>query len=524
MAINFKFKKRPSTKEPPHEPMIREYWPRYRGTAMRVTIIMELALTLIVGLSLIVGEVDPTSRAFWVTILATGFASVMINIVLVTVLIIPHHDLVTALAHSAGEKLEDPMPSPNARHYTKNGFKPVLQFVYDKAVEDARPASAPEGDSQVAAMLETALNQTKAGIVVLNGNGKVLYHNKNAPVTTGTNEKPMLELVFEKEGEFEQWLAECRESQVRSERMWRRVPNKVVGEEDRRIFDVTANYEKGSAAEIVLVSYDYSSDYQPEDDDLDFIAFAAHELRGPITVIRGYLDVLDIEVSDKLEPDQRLLMSRLIVSANRLSGYINNILNTSKYDRRHLNMHLVEDTVANVYDTISDDMNLRASSQNRLLRIEIPTNLPTIAADRSSLSEVIGNLIDNALKYSNEGSAVFVQAKQKDDNYVEVSVQDNGIGMPANVVGNLFHKFYRSHRSRETVAGTGIGLYICKAIVESHGGTISVSSVEGQGSTFTFTVPTYAYVKDRLLANDNTNQGIISSSEGWIKNHSKFMG
>jgi signal transduction histidine kinase len=103
-------------------------------------------------------------------------------------------------------------------------------------------------------------------------------------------------------------------------------------------------------------------------------------------------------------------------------------------------------------------------------------------------------------------------------------VTDNGIGIPANVVGNLFHKFYRSHRSRETVAGTGIGLYICKAIIESHGGKIGVTSTEGVGSTFSFTVPTYASVAEKLQANDYTNAGLISSSDGWIKNHSKYSG
>jgi signal transduction histidine kinase len=216
-------------------------------------------------------------------------------------------------------------------------------------------------------------------------------------------------------------------------------------------------------------------------------------------------------------------MKRLIVSANRLTGYVNNILNTSKFDRRHLILHLNEESLADVYDIVRDDMTLRATSQNRLLSVEIPTDLPTIAADRSSLSEVISNLIDNAIKYSNEGGAIAVSARTK-DSFVEVSVTDHGIGMPGNVVGNLFHKFYRSHRSRETVAGTGIGLYICKAIVESHGGTIGVTSVEGEGSTFTFTVPIYATVADKLQNNDHTNAGLIKNGEGWIKNHAKYTG
>jgi len=168
-------------------------------------------------------------------------------------------------------------------------------------------------------------------------------------------------------------------------------------------------------------------------------------------------------------------------------------------------------------------MKLRASSQNRLLAISIPTDLPTIAVDRASMSEVFGNLIDNAIKYSKEGGAISVTAKANGD-FVDISVQDNGIGMPDNVVSNLFQKFYRSHRSRETVAGTGIGLYISKAIVESHGGSISVRSEEGKGSIFTISLPIYATVADKLKASDNSNESLISEGKGWINNHSMFRG
>ena len=237
----------------------------------------------------------------------------------------------------------------------------------------------------------------------------------------------------------------------------------------------------------------------------------------------GYLEVLEDELSGVLQADQHELFRRLTVSANRLSGYINNILNTSRYDRRHLKVHLNEDSLSGIYETIRDDMDLRATAQNRLLSVNIPVDLPTIAADRASISEVLGNLIDNAIKYSNEGGAINVTAETKGD-FVEVSIEDHGIGMPGNVVSNLFQKFYRSHRSRETVAGTGIGLYISKAIIESHGGTISVRSEEGRGSTFTAALPIYATVADRLNSGDNTNEGLIEHGNGWIKNHSMYRG
>ena len=93
--------------------------------------------------------------------------------------------------------------------------------------------------------------------------------------------------------------------------------------------------------------------------------------------------------------------------------------------------------------------------------------------------------------------------------------------MPSNVVENLFQKFYRSHRSREAVAGTGIGLYITKAIVESHGGHINVTSAEGKGSTFTVSLPTYDSVSKKLDEN-KSNEDIIKEGGGWIKNHGMY--
>ena len=517
---------KPTDRPTPTKPvLLSDYWPRYRRTALLATFAMQVVVVAVVGMSLLVGGTPFTDPAFGITMLATLLCAGFLNAMLVDLLLTPHRDIVTAVAHAAGEKSDTPLASPNSVRNIKSGFRPVLQFVYELVADQSKPEGAATSDTAAAELhkLATAFDQTSAGLVIMDANGSIQYANRQAPVGKTTDEVPYLELLFEREGEFMEWLANCRDNSVRAERTWLRVPNKVLGDEDRRIFDVAVNYEKGSAAEVVIVCFDSSKEYQPEDDELDFIAFAAHELRGPITVIRGYLDVLDIEIGPGLAPDQQELIKRLIVSANRLSGYINNILNTSKFDRRHLRIHLSEDTIASIYDSVRDDMELRASSQNRMLTVTLPPDLPTIAADRSSLSEVISNLIDNALKYSSEGGLVAVSATAK-DNYVTVSVQDHGIGMPSNVVGNLFHKFYRSHRSRETVAGTGIGLYICKAIVESHGGKIGVSSVEGQGSTFSFTVPIYAAVADRLQANDHTNAGLISTSDGWIKNHSKYTG
>ncbi len=503
--------------------LLRDFWPQYHRFAVIATVLMQGAVLLIVATSLLISGVEVTESSFWITILATAAVSTSLNLVLTLQLLIPLKDLTNAITSAAGEKPRYPLANPNTPRYTKDGFRTILQFIYEGASAKNK-ASQPTATSRDASVpLLSALSHTNAGVVVMDASGRIVYANRAAPVKQTADGHQQLTLLFEPEKAFHDWLKNCRKSTVRGEQTWYRVADRIVGNDERRIFNVSASYEKGSAAEVVLVLFDASDSYRPEDEDLDFISFAAHELRGPITIIRGYLDVLEIELSEHLTADQEELFDRLVVSANRLTAYVNNILNASKYDRRHLQVRLNEDTIAAVYRTIRDDMALRASSQRRILAVDIPTDLPTVAIDHSSISEVIGNLIDNAIKFSSEGSTVAINAKQEGE-FVKVSVADNGIGIPANIIGNLFQKFYRSHRSRESVAGTGIGLYICKAIVESHGGSIEVVSTEGKGSTFSFTVPTYASVADKLRSSDHANTDLISTNEGWIRNHAKFKG
>jgi len=508
--------------------MVRDYWPRFNRYAIVLTILMQIVMTLIIACVLFMTGVIDANRVYtWIALLAVLVMSTGLNLILVNQLLIPLKDLTSALTHASKEPTNITPPNPNARHFERDGFKPLLQLIYqlasDEDVSDDDKKKMAASNSEVT-QLVTALNNTNAGFIVMNAQQDILYANTQAPVHTDPNGKQVADLIFDDDTTLTKWLIDCEENAVHADHTWLRVANKITGQEGRKIYDITASYQKGSEAEVVIMLFERTSDYQPEDDDLDFIAFAAHELRGPITVIRGYLDVLNDELAERLEDDQHELLERLIVSANRLSSYVNNILNASRYDRRHLKVLLREDSLSDIYDMVSDDMQLRASSQNRMLSVSIPKDLPTVAADRGSISEVLSNLIDNAVKYSNEGGLVNVSAR-KDGDFVKVAVEDHGIGMPGSVVSNLFHKFYRSHRSRETVAGTGIGLYICKAIVESHGGTIEVRSAEGEGSTFEFSLPIYSTVADKLAASQGSNEDLIEHNEdGWIKNHAMYRG
>lgn len=499
---------------------IRDYWPRFQKRSILLTIIMQLIVTVIVGVVLVIsGNFTTSDLLLWLTLVAVYATTLGVNILLIIIVTEPTKTLMDAVTHISGEPTTTTPPNPNAKRYEHNGFKETLQQIYELSIQTETPTS-PDTNT---AIVKTALENTSTGFVILDKDHRVVFHNQHAPVGVGQNNEPALELIFSNEQNLNDWLHDCELHAVHAEKTWTRIANRLPGEDDRRMFDLIASYQKGSVAETVLTLVDRTGQYMPEEEDLDFIAFAAHELRGPITVIRGYLDVLGDELENTLAADQKELLKRLVVSANRLSSYVNNILNASRFDRRHLKVHMKEQTVAGIYSLIQNDMQLRASSQNRILMTNIPTNLPTVAADAGSISEVLGNLIDNAIKYSNDGGAINVTAALVGD-FVEISVQDNGIGMPGAVVSSLFHKFYRSHRSRETVAGTGIGLYIVKAFVESNGGTVSVRSAEGQGSIFSFTLPVYATVAEKLKSSDNSNENLIEHGNGWISNHAMYRG
>lgn len=500
-----------------------QFWPKFIKKKIILIIVIQIITSLIfVGVLVFTESVDNNLIWLWLTV---GFLFVIQLFASIFIFISATHptkDLLAAIIKVSGEQPTLPLSNPNSTENEQTGLSDALQTIYKlSASGDKEKTDEKTVANQKTAIINSVLDVTNCGLVAFNKDRKIIYSNKAAPIHVDSQGENILDLIFNGTDTLDVWLDNCEENSVHDNHVWTRIPNRLPNEEGRRFFDVIASYQKDSATETVITLFDRTSSYVIDEENLDFISFAAHELRGPITVIRGYLDVLEDELADVLKDDQPELFRRLVVSSNRLSGYIDNILNTSRYDRRHLKMNLVEDSVAAIYDTISDDMKLRAGAQNRMLTVNFPSDLPTIAADRASIGEVFGNLIDNAIKYSNEGGIIRVTAKVTGD-FVDISVIDNGIGMPESVVSQLFQKFYRSHRSRETVAGSGIGLYISKAIVESHGGKISVRSEDGHGSTFTVSLPIYATVADKLKAEDNSNEGLISEGNGWIRNHSMY--
>ncbi|MBS7346257.1 MAG: HAMP domain-containing histidine kinase, partial [Candidatus Sacchiramonaceae bacterium] len=458
----------------------------------------------------LVTDLHITDLNFWMAIIVHALVSGLVLWIGQAIILKPQRDIFDVMSQiSSGSSNIRKAPNLSSKHNTKTGLSDVLKFIYSL---DIAPESEDDVAEQSANPLNTVLERSQVGVLALDQKNHIVYKNKNVP--------NIEDLIFTNQKPITSWIEKARESKISDDISWRRIPDDVAENDERKIYDIYAHYKKDAPADLVMFFIDKTDSYMPDEDDLNFIAFAAHELRGPITIIRGYLDVLSLELEDKLSTQQAELFKRLIVSSNKLSGYVNNILNVSRFDRNRLAFDLSEHTIDDVINSVKEDAELRASSQSRMLEINIDSkDLPTIGADLSSISEVLTNLIDNAIKYSNEGGLVKITA-EKSGNFVDISVQDFGIGIPNSVMNNLFQKFYRSHRSRETVAGTGIGLYISRAIIEGHSGQMSVKSIEGEGSTFTVSLPIFATISDKLL--DSNSEVIKQPGGGWIKNHGKI--
>ena len=495
---------------------------RLLGRVVIKTVIGQImAVCFMTGVHFFINDL-PSSLEFLIVAVAVVVCEALTIISIANQLLYPIDILGRAISSSIGEKPRCYPPNPNnTRGAAKNELTKAVDFIYAKKEEPKQDTSDEQDRAEKLAL--DLIHQLPVGVIALDNDLNILAYNDKAPIYHTTNDH-IIQLDFQDVPEsFEQWLNKVKNEEITATRTWTRIQNVPSGSlEQRHIFDVVASYRQHSDNGIntIIVTVDRTDDYLSDESTVDFVALAAHELRGPITVIRGYLDMLNEQIYNTAPAEQRALLDRLEVSAKRLSSYVNNVLNANRYDRKKLDLKLRETTILSIVDDVKHDLDLRATTVGRKVVWDIPADLPSVAADRSSISEVISNLVDNAIKYSNSGGIVDVTAGITGD-YVQVSVIDHGIGIARSATEKLFTKFYRSHRSSNAVGGTGIGLYISRAIVESHGGKIGVSSVEGKGSTFSFTLPIYEAVKDKLKASDNSNGVIMNNTTtNWeISNH-----
>jgi histidine kinase len=217
------------------------------------------------------------------------------------------------------------------------------------------------------------------------------------------------------------------------------------------------------------------------------IGDVSHELRTPLTAIGGYMEGL----MDGVLPANAETFEQVRMEANRLSRLVDDLQELSRVEAGSYRLDLHPVALSTLVETTIKRLSRQFDGKQITLTRRLSPDLPAILADEDRVTQVLTNLLGNALAYTPAGGEVTVSAA-KVGGAVQVSVQDNGIGLPAESLPHLFDRFYRVDKSRSRAAGggSGIGLTIAKAVVEAHGGRIWAESAgEGQGSTFSFTIP-----------------------------------
>jgi PAS domain S-box-containing protein len=243
--------------------------------------------------------------------------------------------------------------------------------------------------------------------------------------------------------------------------------------------------EEGEVVGIVCSMRDISALKEVERMKDSFLSTAAHELRTPLTSVLGYSEIL--LTRDLSEKRRERYLSFIHNESRHLVEILDDLLDLARLESRQGLAITWEpfdlgQVIREVIDLLAD------ISPDHDFRLEGLEALPRVYGDPFRLTQVMRNLVSNAIKYSPDGGKIVVDGRVADGS-VHVSIKDEGIGMTAEQQAHLFQKFYRADTSNTSIGGTGLGLAICKLIVEGHDGEIRVDSAPGEGSTFTFTLP-----------------------------------
>jgi two-component system sensor histidine kinase SenX3 len=325
-------------------------------------------------------------------------------------------------------------------------------------------------------LLERALDRLPEGVVITDASGTEVIANAAARMMAGSHHGDAIVLDA-----VESLGAAARDGHARERTL------ELVGPPRRTViirampFEATESEEHGA----LVVVEDVTERRRLEDVRTDFVANVSHELKTPV----GGLALLAETMADEDDPEVvRRLADKMLQEAHRVGSIITDLLELSRIETGELPVRgsvLVRRVVNEAVERVRSMADAR---DIRIERLDPPARF-SIAGDRRQLVSAVGNLLENAVKYSDDGSVIELVTDIGSES-LDIVVRDHGIGIPARDLHRVFERFYRVDRarSRET-GGTGLGLAIVRHVAENHGGMVQVESIEGQGSTFTLRLP-----------------------------------
>jgi PAS domain S-box-containing protein len=322
------------------------------------------------------------------------------------------------------------------------------------------------------------------GIVAVDRDGKVVLWNSAAEVITGV---PAAMALGRAPVDVLQRSLESPDEGVRGERL----VAIARGREEvwLSVTEAVMRDPLGAVAGRIFAFRDISSDRLVEQVKSDFVSTVSHELRTPLTSIYGFAETL-LRQDVMFGEEERLTFLRYIASeSQRLTSIVDTLLNVARLDTGDLQVNLAETDVRDIVGEVLDTVSASEVNGHRFV-VQLPDEPLAAKADPEKLRQVCSILVENAIRYSPDGGTVTVGATRRQDT-VEVSIADEGIGIPQSDQEQIFRKFYRGSDAelRAGAGGTGLGLFIARGLVTAMGGRIWVSSREGEGSRFAFELP-----------------------------------
>lgn len=342
--------------------------------------------------------------------------------------------------------------------------------------------SSTEGERR---KLSSVLSNMTDGVISTDRRGRVNLINEPAAQLLNVSREtvmnqPIIEVLgLEEEFKFEDLLEE-RESVI------------LDYSKKNRPFILRGNFsviqkETGFVNGLITVLHDITEQEKIEGERREFVANVSHELRTPLTTMRSYLEAL----AEGAWKDEEIAPSFLSVTQNeteRMIRLVNDLLQLSKMDSKDYRLKTGWVNFNKFYDHIIDRFEMTKNDDITFKR-DLPKEAYFVDIDEDKITQVLYNVISNSLKYSPEGGQVTFRVRAS-DGFIVVSITDQGVGIPKNVIDKIFDRFYRVDKARSrNLGGTGLGLAIAKEMVVAHGGKIWAESVDGKGTTVFFTLP-----------------------------------
>ena len=342
-----------------------------------------------------------------------------------------------------------------------------------------------ESEQSVQAVFSAMLD----GLVVVDDLRRVRLMNRAFRGIFGVNENASGETLLEliRNASIDRLVMEA----IRSRQPQREAMQMSRGGGDAREMEVSAVPLGENSAHMegaVVLFRDVTHVRQVEEMRRDFVANVSHELRTPLSIFRGYLETL---LDDPHQPPGELLRILEIMErhSDRLNALVEDVLSLARLESPGAELDLGEVDLAELLHSIMRDWEKRFAGKQLKSHLNFPGDLPLLQADENRLQEVIYNLLDNAVKYSEPGGTVFLRAELEGEG-VRISVADQGRGIPQADLPRIFERFYRADKARSReLGGTGLGLSIVKHIIQLHGGKVEAQSELGKGTTISVLLP-----------------------------------